>query len=330
MLGRPLVPGPVPGRPPRQVPQHGGGPAREAADQAGEGGVHAGRAGQRPPHVGRPGQRGVAPVVGQVPQDVSHVGGGEFQPGVPEGQPGGLPAGPHQHPSTRSRAEADGQELVAGAGKRRRVRRPMPTGRKRRPGVMLHPSHPPTRSRCRFGVLLARRPAARGTRQGVRQSDGEPQIPGIRQARSRGQHRAPGAELARRAYGPGQPRACGPARPDPCGGADRTPSPALAGGACSRWRAGRWIAGRRRSLAGAHGSRDSACLRLEREQAGCYDQAASRGPLPRGCGAPGRVESAPVAAIQNGRGRHGGARVLADLLTGRAVNAAHAVGSSGM
>jgi hypothetical protein len=36
-----------------------------------------------------------------------------------------------------------------------------------------------------------------------------------------------------------------------------------------------------------------------------------------------------VAAIRNGRGRQGGARVLADLLTGRAVNTAHAVGSSG-
>ena len=141
--------------------------------------------------------------------------------------------------------------------------------------------------------------------------------------------REPYAELATLAFGYGRPRACGPARPDPGGGGDRTPSPAPADGACSRQRAGRWGERRRRSLPDAHGSRGNACLRLERRQAGCYDQAASRGALPRGCGAPGRAESAPVAASQDGRGRHGGERLLADLLTGRAVTAAHAVGSSG-
>jgi hypothetical protein len=194
---------------------------------------------------------------------------------------------------------------------------------------MPHPSHPPTRSRCRFGELLAGRPAARGTPRGVRQSDGAPRIPGTSQARRRGQLRAPCAELATLACGSGRPRACGRAQPDPGGGGDRTPSPAPAGGACSRRKAGRWIAGRRRSPGGTRRSRDSVWLRLEQEQAGCYDQAASRGALPRGCRAPGRAKSAPVAAIRNGRGRQGGARVLADLLTGRAVNTAHAVGSSG-
>src|SRR5688500_18503426 len=96
---------------------------------------------------------------------------------------------------------------------------------------MPHPSHPPTRSRCRFGALLAGRPAMRGTPRGVRQSDGEPPIPGIWQARHRGQRREPCAELATLACGYGRPRACGPARPDPAGGGDRTPSPAPADGA---------------------------------------------------------------------------------------------------
>jgi hypothetical protein len=63
MLGRPWVARAVAGRPPGQVPQDCGGPAREAADQAGEGGVHAGRAGQRPANVGRPGHGGVAPML---------------------------------------------------------------------------------------------------------------------------------------------------------------------------------------------------------------------------------------------------------------------------
>ena len=148
MLGRPRVAGPVAGGPAGQVPQHRGGPTGEAGDQAGEGGVHAGRPGQRPAHLGRPGQGGVAPVLGQVPEDVGDVGGGELQPGVAEGQAGGLPGGPHQRAGAGGGAEADGQELVAGAGERRGVRWPMTAGWLRRPGVMPHPSHPPTRTGC--------------------------------------------------------------------------------------------------------------------------------------------------------------------------------------
>jgi hypothetical protein len=63
MLGRPGVAGPVAGGATGQVPQDRGGAARDAADQAGEGGVHAGRTGQRRAHVGGPGQGGVAPVL---------------------------------------------------------------------------------------------------------------------------------------------------------------------------------------------------------------------------------------------------------------------------
>jgi hypothetical protein len=117
----------VPGRPPRQVAQHRRGPARDAADQAGEGGVHAGRARERPAHVGGPGLGGVVPVVGQVQQDVADVGGGDVQPGVAEGQAGELAGGPHQRAGASAGAQAQGEELVAGAGERRRVRGPMPT-----------------------------------------------------------------------------------------------------------------------------------------------------------------------------------------------------------
>jgi hypothetical protein len=127
-----------------QVPQDRGGPAGQAADQAGEGGVHAGRAGQGAAHVGRPGQGRVAPMLREIPQDMSHVGRRELQPGVAEHQPGGLPGGPRQRSGAGSAAEADGEELVAGAGERRGIRRPVAARRQKRPGVMPHPSHPPT------------------------------------------------------------------------------------------------------------------------------------------------------------------------------------------
>jgi hypothetical protein len=143
MLGRPRVPGPV-ASPAGQVPQDRGGSAREAAYQAGEGGVHAHRAGQRPAHLGRPGQSGVVPVLGQVAEDVGDVGGGELQPGVAEHQAGGLPSGPHQRAGAAGGAEAEGEELVAGTGERRRVRWPMSTWGHRRPAVMPHRHHPPT------------------------------------------------------------------------------------------------------------------------------------------------------------------------------------------
>ena len=64
-----------------------------------------------------------------MPEDMGDVGGGQLQPSVPEGQAGGLPGGPRQRPSTRGSTQADGQELVAGAGERRSVRRAMPTRR---------------------------------------------------------------------------------------------------------------------------------------------------------------------------------------------------------
>jgi hypothetical protein len=144
MLGRPWVPRPMAGHPPRQVPQDRGRPAREAADQANKRPVHAGGTGQRAAHVGGPGQGRVTPVLRQLPEDMGDVGWGELQPGVTEGQAGGLPGGPHQRPSTRGSTHAYGEELVAGAGERRRVRRSMATGRKRRPGVMPHRPHPPT------------------------------------------------------------------------------------------------------------------------------------------------------------------------------------------
>jgi hypothetical protein len=156
MLGRPRVAGPVAGGAARQVPQDRGGATGDAADQAGEGGVHAGGAGQRAAHVGGPRQGRVAPVLRQVPQDVAHVGGGQVQPGVAEGEAGELPGGPYQRAGASGGAQAEGEELVAGAGERRGVGWPMPTRRQRRPGVMPHPSHPPTRSGCRFGALLAR------------------------------------------------------------------------------------------------------------------------------------------------------------------------------
>jgi hypothetical protein len=149
MLGRPRVARAVTGRAPRQVAQRGGGPAGEAADQAGEGGVHAGRARQRAAHVSGPGHGGVAPVTGQVPEDVAHVGGAHVEPGVAEGQGGELAGGPHQRAGAGGGAQAEGEELVAGAGERRRVRRPMPTRRQRRPGLMPHPSHPPPSARRR-------------------------------------------------------------------------------------------------------------------------------------------------------------------------------------
>jgi hypothetical protein len=141
MLRRPCVAGAVAGRPARQVPQHRRGPAREAAGEAGEAGVHAGRAGQGAAHVGRPGELGVVPVLRQVPQHVADIGGAHVEPGVAEGEAGELAGGPHQRAGARGGAQAEGQELVAGAGERRRVRWPMPTRRQRWPGLMLHPSH---------------------------------------------------------------------------------------------------------------------------------------------------------------------------------------------
>ena len=168
MLGRPGVARPVAGRPTGQVPQHRGGPAREAADQASKGGVHAGGTGQRLAHVGGPGQGGVAPVLRQVPQHMADVGGGYVEPGVAEGQAGGLTGGPHQRSGAGGGAQAEGQELVAGAGERRRVGWPMPTRGQWWPGVMPHPSHPPPSPRHGRGRAGGRRAtppgAARSTR----------------------------------------------------------------------------------------------------------------------------------------------------------------------
>jgi hypothetical protein len=147
MLGRPCVAGSVAGRPAGQVPQDRGGPAGQAADQAGEAGIHADWAGQRPAHLGRPGQGRVAPMPGQVPQDMGDVGWGDLQPGLAEGQPGGLPGGPDQRAGAGGGAQADGQELVAGAGEWRVVRRAMAARWQGRPGLMLHPSHPPPSAR---------------------------------------------------------------------------------------------------------------------------------------------------------------------------------------
>jgi hypothetical protein len=129
MLGRPGVAGPVTGSPTGQVPQHRGRPARQAADQGGEGGVHAGRAGQRAAHLGGPGELRVAPVLRQLPEHVGNVGGGDVEPGVAEGEAGELAGDPHQHPGAGGGAQTQGEELVAGAGERRRVRGPMPAGR---------------------------------------------------------------------------------------------------------------------------------------------------------------------------------------------------------
>ena len=64
---------------------------RRAGDQAGEGGVHAGRAGQRPAHLGWPGQGRVAPVVGQLPEDVGDIGGGELGQVWPKARPATWP-----------------------------------------------------------------------------------------------------------------------------------------------------------------------------------------------------------------------------------------------
>ena len=100
-------------------------------------------------------------------------------------------------------------------------------------------------------------------------------------------------------------RASAPARPGPGGDAYRTPWRAPAGGTCSRRRTGRSAAWRRRSPAGARRSPDSACPALERGQAGCYDQAASRGPLPWVARLPGRAQSAPGAVLHDGRGSAG-------------------------
>jgi hypothetical protein len=158
MLGRPWVAGAVAGGSAGQVPQHRGRSARDATDQAGKRGVHAARTRQRAADVGRPGHGGVAPVVGQVPEDVGNVGGGDVEPGVAEGEAGELAGGPRQRAGAGGGAQAEGEELVAGAGERRRVRRPMPTRGQGRPGLMLHLNHPrarigsPRRSRLLRGV----------------------------------------------------------------------------------------------------------------------------------------------------------------------------------
>jgi hypothetical protein len=107
MLGRPGVAGAVTGCSAGQVPQHGSRPAREAADQGGEGGVHAGWAGQRAAHVGGPGLGGVAPVVGQMPEDMGDIGGSHVEPGVAEGQAGELADGPHHRPGDHPNADAE-------------------------------------------------------------------------------------------------------------------------------------------------------------------------------------------------------------------------------
>jgi hypothetical protein len=159
MLGRPGVARSVPGRPPRQAPQHGGRPARQAADQASEGGVHTSRPRQWPAHVGRPGELRVAPVLRQVPEDVAHVGGGHVQPCVAESQAGELAGGPHQGAGAGAGAQAQGQELVAGASERRGVGWPVPAGRQRWQGVMPHPNHPRPSTR-RGGDQWRNEPAA--------------------------------------------------------------------------------------------------------------------------------------------------------------------------
>jgi hypothetical protein len=68
-------------------------------------------------------------VAGQVPQHACDVGWGQLQPDLTEQQAGGLPGGPHQRAGAGGGAEAEGEELVAGAGERRRVGRPMTTWR---------------------------------------------------------------------------------------------------------------------------------------------------------------------------------------------------------
>src|SRR6266508_5871139 len=96
------------------------------------------------------------------------VGGRYVQPGVAECEAGELPASPHQRAGAGGRAEADGQELVAGTGERRRVGRPMPTRRKRRPGVMPHPTHPPPSARRGRGHAGGRRATPRGAARSTR------------------------------------------------------------------------------------------------------------------------------------------------------------------
>jgi hypothetical protein len=93
-----------------------------------------------------------------MPEDVGDIGGGDLQPAVAEGKAGGLPGGSDQRPGTGTGAQADGQELVAGAAERRIVRGTMPARRHWRPGLMLHLSRPlarirpPRRSRPLRGV----------------------------------------------------------------------------------------------------------------------------------------------------------------------------------
>ena len=64
--------------------------------------------GSGPRASGGPGQLRVAPVLGQVPHDVGDVGGGDLQPGVAEGEAGGLPGGPRQRSGAGGGAQADG------------------------------------------------------------------------------------------------------------------------------------------------------------------------------------------------------------------------------
>ena len=78
---------------------------------------------------------------------MTDVGGGEVQPGVAEGEAGGLAGHPRQHADAGGGAQAKREELVAGAGEGWRIGWPMPTGWQWRPGLMLHLSHPPARIR---------------------------------------------------------------------------------------------------------------------------------------------------------------------------------------
>jgi hypothetical protein len=49
------------------------------------------------------------------------VGGGDVEQGVAEGEAGELAGGPHQRAGAGGGAQAEGEELIAGAGERRGV-----------------------------------------------------------------------------------------------------------------------------------------------------------------------------------------------------------------
>jgi hypothetical protein len=52
---------------------------------------------------------------------VGDVGGGDVEQGVAEGEAGELAGGPHQRAGAGGGAQAEGEELIAGAGERRGV-----------------------------------------------------------------------------------------------------------------------------------------------------------------------------------------------------------------